>query len=144
VHVPYKSGPPALIDLLAGHVAVYLSGISSSLVHARSGRLRALGVSSARRAAAAPEIPAIAEAALPGYEAMQWYGLLAPAGTPREIIAMLHKEAAATLRTAENVNRFANEGAEVVASTPEAFDAFIRAESVKWAQVAKVAGITPE
>jgi tripartite-type tricarboxylate transporter receptor subunit TctC len=144
VHVPYKSGPPALIDLLAGHVAVYLSGISSSLVHARSGRLRALGVSSARRAAAAPEIPTIAEAALPGYEAMQWYGLLAPAGTPREIIAMLHKEAAATLRTPENVSRFANEGAEVVASTPEAFDAFIRAESVKWAQVAKAAGISPE
>jgi len=75
---------------------------------------------------------------------MQWYGLLAPAGTPREIIAMLHKEATATLRAPENVSRLTNDGSEVVASTPEAFDAFIKAESAKWAQAAKAAGITPE
>lgn len=144
VHVPYKSGPPALIDLLAGHVAANISGISSSLPHVRTGKLRALGVTSPRRAGAAPEIPTIAEAALPGYEAMQWYGLLAPAATPPEIIAQLHREATATLRKPENVARLASDGAEVVANTPEAFDAFIRAESAKWAQVAKAAGIAPE
>jgi tripartite-type tricarboxylate transporter receptor subunit TctC len=143
-HVPYKSGPPALIDLLAGHVAVNVSGMSSSIAHVRSGRLRALGITSARRAAAAPEIPTIAEAALPGYEAMQWYGLLAPAATPRDIIVMLHKETQTTLRVAETVSRFAADGTEMVVSAPEAFDAFIRTESAKWAQVAKAAGITPE
>jgi tripartite-type tricarboxylate transporter receptor subunit TctC len=103
-----------------------------------------LGITSARRSVAAPEIPAIAEAALPGYEAMQWYGMLAPAGTPRDIIALLNKESVAILRTPETVSRFAAEGTEVVASTPEAFDAFIKTESAKWAQVAKVAGINPE
>ena len=144
VHVPYKSGPPALIDLLAGHVAANVSGISSSIPHVRLGKLRALGVTGPRRAAVAPEIPSIAEAALPGYEAMQWYGLLAPAGTPPEIVALLHKETTATLRKPENVARLASDGTEVVASTPEVFDAFIKAESAKWAQVAKAAGITPE
>jgi tripartite-type tricarboxylate transporter receptor subunit TctC len=143
-HVPYKSGPPALIDLLAGHVAVYVSGMSSCIAHVRSGKLRALGITSARRATAAPDIPTIAEVALPGYEAMQWYGLLAPAGTPREIIALLNKESVAILRTPETASRFASEGTEVVASAPEAFDAFIKTESVKWAQVAKAAGIVPE
>ena len=143
-HVPYKSGPPALIDLLAGHVAVNVSGMSSSIAHVRSGRLRALGITSARRAAAAPDIPTVAEAALPGYEAMQWYGLLAPAGTPRDIIVMLHKEISTTLRTPETVSRFAADGTEIVVSAPEAFEAFIRAESAKWALVAKAAGIAPE
>ncbi len=144
VHVPYKSGPPALIDLLAGNIAATISGIASSLPHVRVNKLRALGVTSTRRAAAAPDIPTIAEAALPGYEAMQWYGLLAPTGTPRDIITLLHKEAMAILRMPENVTRLANDGAEVVANTPDAFDTFIRAESAKWAQVAKAAGITPE
>ncbi len=143
-HVPYKSGPPALIDLIAGHVAVYVSGMSSSIAHVRSNKLRALGITSASRAAAAPDIPTIAEAALPGYEAMQWYGLLAPASTPRDIIVMLHKEISTTLRLPETVSRFAADGTEIVVSAPEAFEAFIRAESAKWAQVAKAAGILPE
>jgi tripartite-type tricarboxylate transporter receptor subunit TctC len=143
-HVPYKSGPPALIDLIAGHVAVNVSGMSSSIAHVRSGKLRALGITSARRSVAAPDIPTIAEAALPGYEAMQWYGLLAPAGAPRDIIALLHKESGVILRTPENMSRLAGDGTEVVASAPDAFDAFIKAESAKWAQVAKAAGINPE
>ncbi len=143
-HVPYKSGPPALIDLLAGHVAVNVSGMSSSIAHVRGGKLRALGITSARRSTAAPEIPTIAEAALPGYEAMQWYGLLAPAGTPRDIIALLNKESVAILRAPETASRFAGDGTEIVARAPEAFDAFIKTESTKWAQVAKAAGITPE
>lgn len=143
-HVPYKSGPPGLVDLIAGHVAIMASGMSSSIPHVRTGKLRALGVTSARRAAAAPDIPAIAEAGLPGYESMQWYGLLAPAGTPREIIAMLHKEAVAILRAPDTMARLASDGAEVVASAPEEYDAFIKAEAAKWAKVVQAAGIRQE
>ncbi len=116
-----------------------VSGMSSSLPQVRAGKLRALGVTSARRAATAPDIPAIAEAGLPGYESMQWYGLLAPAGTPREIIAKLHKEAAAILRAPDTVERLASDGAEVVASAPEEFAAFIKA-----IEVVKAAGIQPD
>ncbi len=144
IHVPYKSGPPALIDVIAGHVAIMASGMSSSLPQVRAGKLRALGATSARRAIAAPDIPTIAEAGLPGYESMQWYGLLAPAGTPREIIAMLHKETVPILRAPETNERLASDGAEVVASSPEEFAAFIKAETMKWAGVAKTAGIQPE
>ncbi len=143
-HVPYKSGPPAVIDLIAGHVACGISGMSSSIPHVRAGRLRALGVTSSKRSPAAPDIPSISEAGLPGYEAMQWYGLLAPAATPRDIIALLHKEAVAVLRTPTTAERLAADGSEVVASTPETYGEFIRAESVKWAQVAKTAGLVPE
>ena len=143
-HVPYKSGPPSVIDLIAGQVAVVVSGISSSIPHVRSGKLRALGVTSPNRSPIAPDIPAIAEAGVPGFEAMQWYGLLARAGTSREIIAMLHKEAVAILRVPATVERLASDGSQVVANTPEAFGELIAAESVKWATVAKRAGLTPE
>ncbi len=144
IHVPYKSGPPALIDVIAGHVAIMASGMSSSLPQVRAGKLRALGTTSARRAVAAPDIPTIAEAGLPGYESMQWYGMLAPAGTPREIIAMLHKETVPILRAPATSERLASDGAEVVASSPEEFAVFIKAETVKWAGVAKTAGIQPD
>ncbi len=144
IHVPYKSGPPALIDLMAGHIAITMSGISSSVPLVRAGRLRALGVTSRRRSPAAPDVPTIAEAGVPGYEAMQWYGLLAPAGVPREIIAMLHKETVAMLRVPATAARFGADGSEVVAGTPEAFGEFIKTESAKWATVAKTAGLRPE
>lgn len=91
-----------------------------------------------------PDIPIIAEGGLPGYEAVQWYGLLAPSGTPQDIIARLHKELAANLRLPESRERIAGDGAEVVAGSPGEFAAFIRAETVKWAKVAKAAGIQPE
>jgi len=119
------------------------SGISSSLPQVRAGKLRALGATSAQRAAAAPDIPTISEAGLPGYESMQWYGLLTPVGTPREIITVLHKETVAILRLPETIERLAKDGTEVVASSPEEFAAFIRAETIKWAGVAKAAGIRP-
>lgn len=143
-HVPYKSGPPALIDLLAGHVAINVSGMSSSIPHVRVGKLRALGVTSARRSAAAADIPTIDEAGLPGYESMQWYGLLAPAATPWDIIALLHKETVASLRVRATVERLMADGSEVVATTPEQFSSFIKTEVAKWAKVAKFAGIQPE
>ncbi len=143
-HVPYKSGPPSVIDLIAGQVVIVVSGISSSVPHVRTGKLRALGVTSLNRSASAPDIPTIAEAGVPGYEAMQWYGMLAPAGTPREIIAMLHKETVAMLRLPATVRRFASDGSQVIANTPEVFGELIASESVKWADVAKRAGVMPE
>jgi tripartite-type tricarboxylate transporter receptor subunit TctC len=144
VHVPYKSSSPGLIDLIAGHVAITSSPMLQAISHVRTGRLRALGVTSSKRVAVAADVPTIAEGGLPGYESVQWYGLLAPAGTPQEIVNRLYKEAAAILRSPEAKERFAGEGAEVVASTPAEFSAFIKAETVKWAQVVKAAGITPE
>lgn len=144
IHVPYKSGPPALIDLIAGQVVIGISGISSSVPHVRAGRLRGLGVTSTTRSSAAPEIPTIAEAGVPGYEAMQWYALLAPAGVPRDIIVMLHNEAVAILRVPATVARLSADGSQVVANAPEAFGEFIKAESAKWAKVAKTAGLQPE
>jgi tripartite-type tricarboxylate transporter receptor subunit TctC len=110
----------------------------------QGGRLRVLGVTSASRVAFAPQVPTIAEAGLPGYEASQWYGLLAPAGTPREIVARLHREAVATLRAPEYRDRIADAFVDVVGGTPEEFAAFIRSETAKWAKVAKAAGIQPE
>jgi tripartite-type tricarboxylate transporter receptor subunit TctC len=109
----------------------------------RAGRLRALGVTSAKRAPSAPDVPAISET-VPGYESLQWYGLLAPAATSKDIIAKVHKEAVAVLRLPDVSSRLVNDGAEVVASTPDEFGAFIKAETAKWAKVAKAAGIQPE
>ena len=144
MHIPYKGTSPAIVDLIAGQVAVMAPSMVSALPHVRSGRLRALGVTSARRAWGAPDIPAIAEAGLPGYNSVQWIGLLAPAGTPREIVARLYRESISILRTPDSVKRLAGEGAEVVASTPDEFAAFIKTETVKWAKVAQTAGIRPE
>ena len=110
----------------------------------RPGRLRGLGVSSATRLRALPDTPTIAESGVPGFEAMQWAGLLAPAGTPREIVARLHKEAASTRSRPELMEHVVRDGSVVVAGTPEAFAAFIKAEITQWAGVVKAAGIQPE
>jgi tripartite-type tricarboxylate transporter receptor subunit TctC len=144
INVPYKGPAPGISDLLGGHIAATVSGSSSLIPHVRSGRLRALGVTTATRIQALPDIPTIAEAGLPGYEAVQWGGLLARAGTPLEIIARLHKEVTAILRTPEVRERLVMDGNEVVAGSPEEFSALIKAEIVKWAKVVKAAGIQPE
>jgi tripartite-type tricarboxylate transporter receptor subunit TctC len=109
----------------------------------RAGKLRALGVASLRRVAAVPEIPTIDEAGLRGYESVQWSGLWAPAGTPQEIIARLHKETIAILRTPDARERLTSDGSEVVAGSPAEFAAFIKTEIVKWATVVKATGIAP-
>ena len=144
LHVPYRGGGESIIAVVSGHVAVTVASMLGTMPQVRSGRLRALGVTSAKRVPAAPDIPTIAEAGVPGYESLQWYGLLAPTGTAKEIIARLHKEAVTVLRTPEILSRLANDGAEVVASTHEEFGAYIRAETDKWAKVAKAAEIKPE
>jgi tripartite-type tricarboxylate transporter receptor subunit TctC len=133
-----------MIDLLAGEVALLSSPMLQAIPYVRAGRLRALGVTSAKRVATAPDIPTVAEAGLPGYESVQWYGLLAPTKTSPEIIARLHKEVVAILRAPEARERFAADGAELVANSPDEFAVLLKAETVKWARVAKAAGITPE
>ena len=145
VNIPYKGGAPGIVDLLAGRLSlISTSSMSIVLPLVRSGRLRALGVTTAARIVVLPDIPAIAEAGLPGFEAVQWSGLLAPAGTPRDIIARLHRDVAAILRTPEVRERLAADGSEVVAGSPEEFAALIKAEIAKWTKVVKAAGIQPE
>ena len=145
LHVPYKGALPGIVDLLAGRVALTTSSSMANLVpHVRAGRMRALGVTTATRLPTLPDVPTIAEAGLPGYESVQWSGLLAPAGTPREIIGRLNKEVVVVLRAPDTKERLAKDGAEVVGSSPEEFAAFMQAETIKWAAVAKAAGITPE
>ena len=140
-HVPYRSGSLAVIDLIAGQVAMMTDSMSSVIPYVRAGKLRALGVSSARRAAAARDIPTIAEAGLPGYESGQWYGLFAPAGTPQEIITWLHRETTAILHATSVKERLAVDGLEVVASSPDEFAALIKTEITKWTKLVKAAGM---
>ena len=144
LHVPYRGGGESIIAVVSGQVSVSVSSMLGAVPQVRAGRLRALGVTSAIRVPSLPEIPTIAEAGVPGYESMQWYGLLAPKGAAAGIIARLNKEAVAVLRTPEVTGRLANDGGIVVASTPEEFGAWLRAETEKWANVAKAAGIKPE
>jgi tripartite-type tricarboxylate transporter receptor subunit TctC len=144
-HVPYKGTLPGVTDLLGGRLALMASSSMSIMIpHVKSGRLRALGVTSAKRAAVLPDVPTVAEAGVPGYESVQWSGFLAPAGTPRDIVTALHREITAIVKAPEARERLAAETAEVVASTPDEFAAFIRRETMKWAKVAKAAGIQPE
>ncbi len=140
-HVPYRAGSLGLVDLISGQVAMMTDSLSSVLPQARAGKLRALGVSSAHRTAAAPEIPTIAESGLPGYESAQWYGVWAPAGTPPEIIAWVHREITSILRSAALKERLAADGLDVVANMPNEFAAVIKADIEKWTKVVKVAEI---
>lgn len=141
-HVPYKSGSLALIDVISGQIPVIMDTLSSVLPQVNAGKLRAVGVSSARRAAAAPDVPTIAEAGVPGYESGQWYGLWAPAGTPPEIIAWLHRESTTLLRAQANRDRLTTEGLEIVANAPDEFAAQIRADIAKWTKLVKTLGMS--
>ena len=144
LHVPYKGPAPALIDLMAGRLTLAAASTIATLPHVRSGRLRAIGVTTAQRLPAEPEIPTIAEGGVPGFESVAWFGPVAPAGTPSDVIARLHKDIVAIITAPEVKDRFAKDGGYVVASTSEEFGAFMRAETVKWAKVVKAAGIKPE
>lgn len=141
VHIAYKGSGPALVDLVSGQVVVMTSTMLSGLPHVRSGRLRALGVTGANRVGILPELPTVAEAGLPGYEAVQWYGLFAPAKTPSEIITKLHDATVSVLRMPAIKERFAADGAELGGNTPDEFGRFLRSETEKWAEVVRAAGI---
>jgi tripartite-type tricarboxylate transporter receptor subunit TctC len=144
VHIPYKGSAPAIVDLVAGQVPLSMATMLTGLPHVRSGRLRALGVSSAQRTAVARDVPTIAESGVPGYEAVQWYGVLAPAQTPKDIVARLNKDLVAILQLPDVKERFAADGGDPGGNTPEEFARYIRSETEKWARVAKAAGIKPE
>jgi tripartite-type tricarboxylate transporter receptor subunit TctC len=144
VHIPYKGLAPAMVDTLAGQLTVMMSTMLTGIPHVRDGRLRALAVTGVKRSPILPELFTIAEAALPGYEAVQWYGVLAPAGTPREIVTKLHDSVVRALQDAIVKERFLADGAEPVGNSPEEFAAYIRAETAKWAKVIKDAGIKVE
>ena len=141
VHVPYKGTGPALNDVIAGQVTMMFSQMSSALPHVRAGKLRALGVARPRRSTAAPELPTIAEQGLPGFEAVSWYALVAPAGTPPDIVAKVQQEVARALQLPDSRERLAGLGAEPVGNTPAELAARMRTESARWAQVVKAAGI---
>ncbi len=143
-HVPYRGGGESIISVVSGHVPVTVASMLGTVPQVRVGRLRALGVTTAVRVPGAPDIPTIAEAGVAGYESAQWYGMLAPVGVSRDIIARVNKETVSILRAPEVTERLAADGSFVVAGTPEEFGVFMRAETEKWAKVAKAAGIKPE
>ena len=144
VHVPYKGPAAALIDLLSGQVSVYFVNIMSGLPYVKSGKLRALGVTTPQRSGIAPELPAIAEAGLKAFDMTNWYGLLVPAATPRQTIARLEQEIKRVMAFAEFQSSLAAVGMTPVASSAEQFAAFLAREMVKYAQVVKSAGVKPE
>lgn len=143
-HVPYKGTNPGMIDTMAGQVQVLMSTLLPPLPHIKTGRLRQLGVTGPNRVVSLPDVPTVAEAGVPGYEVVGWYGMAAPANTPREVIAKLQSEIAGILRSAEVRDKLAADGAEPVGSTPEQFGAFIKSEIDKWSKVVKAAGIRVE
>ena len=144
VIVQYKGGGPAMTDTIGGQVQFNLGSLVQMVPHVRSGKLKALGVSSARRVPAMPEVPTIAEAGVPGYEVSNWWGILAPAGTPSPVLDRLYKEITAILDSPDTRRRFELEGADIVRMTPPEFANFVGQETVKWTRVVKEAGIKPE
>ena len=141
VHIPYKGGGAAVTDLMAGQVSMYFGTTPSTMPHVRTGKLRALGVTTAKRTPAAPDVPTIAEAGLPGYEQSAWHGLLAPAGTLQAIITRLHAEVLRALRSSEVAERFAVQGIDVIGSSPAEFAVFIKQDLAKYEKLVKTAGI---
>jgi tripartite-type tricarboxylate transporter receptor subunit TctC len=144
VHVPYKGIAPAMTDLMSGEVQLMFGTIVALVPHIQAGKLRALAVTSRKRSALLPEVPTIAESGLPDYQAGSWYGILAPAGTPREVIDRLHGVIVKALRQPDVAQRLAAEGAEVIGSTPDEFAAHIKSEIARVGEVVRAAGIRIE
>jgi len=144
VHVPYKGVPEPLIDTIAGRIDYFLSPLVPALPFIRDGRLLALAVSTAQRTSVLPDVPTIAEAALPGYEFQAWFGVFAPAGTPRPVVDQISREIARIVYLPDIKKQFLNQGEEGKPSTPEEFTRFIRAEIEKYSKVVKLAGIRVE
>ena len=143
-HIPYKGSAPAIIDIIAGHFPVMMTTIITGVPHVRSGRVRALSVTGAKRSSALPDVPTVAESALPGFEAVQWYGVVAPAKTPAEIITRLHADITHVLQLIDIKEKFSRDGADTVGNAPDEFARFIHAELDKWRKAGRDAGIKPE
>jgi tripartite-type tricarboxylate transporter receptor subunit TctC len=143
VQIPYKGSAPGIQDLVAGQVQLMFNAMPSTLPHVKSGRLRALAITAKDRSPLVPDLPTVAET-LPGYEVTTWFGVLAPAATPAAIVSRLNQEIVAILQMPDIRSRLADMGVDVVASSPEAFSAYIRTELVKWTELIKAVGLKPE
>ena len=139
-HVPYKGAPQAVTDLLAGQVGLMFNSIAPALPHIRAGRLRVLGIGSVKRSSVLPEVPTIAESGVPGYEAVSWFGMLAPAKTPKAIVAQLSQGVAQVVHRPEVRKQLEALGAEPVGSTPEEFGALMRREFERYGRIVKSSG----
>jgi tripartite-type tricarboxylate transporter receptor subunit TctC len=144
VHVPYKGSAPAVTDLVGGQIDVMFDNMPSAIQHVRSGRLRALAVTTAKRSPELPDVPTIAEAGVPGYEATSWFGMFAPAGTPAPVVARLNAALVKVLADPAVKKKLAEQGAEPYSETPEQFAEFIRKESAKWSKVVKESGASAD
>jgi tripartite-type tricarboxylate transporter receptor subunit TctC len=144
LHVPFKGGGPAMIDVIGGHTKIMFSSLVQTTPHIRSGKLKALGTGGSRRSPVLPDVPTVAEAGVPTYEAVNWWGIVAPAGTPQPILDKLHKELTAVLSSPEAQKQFENEGASVVQMSAAEFGSFMAKELAKWERVVKEAKIKAE
>jgi tripartite-type tricarboxylate transporter receptor subunit TctC len=144
VHIPYKGSGPAVTDLLGGQVQLMFDNAPNVMPHIKAGKLRALGMSGAKRSSFAPDIPTVAESGVPGYEVAVWFGLVAPAGTPREVVQKLNAEVLRILAMPDVRERFQSQGVEPVGSTPEQFGEHIKLQMAKWAKVVQDAGVKAE
>lgn len=144
LHVPYKGSGQAISDLVGGHVKMMISGMASTLPHVHSGKLIGIATTGIKRTPATPDIPTIAESGFPGFEASSWFGVLAPAGTPRAVVMRLNADIRKTLQDPAVEKRLAGVGFDIVTGTPEQFTAYIKSEIKKWAKVVKAAGVKPE
>jgi tripartite-type tricarboxylate transporter receptor subunit TctC len=140
VHVPYKGAGPALIDTVAGQVDAFFPTIISGLPQVKAGRLRAIGVTTLKRSPLLPAVPTVAEQGFPGYEVNGWYGLLAPAATPKDVVQYLHRETVKVLALPDIKSRMEADGADPVGNESEQFTRYIESEMVKWAKVVKLSG----
>jgi len=143
-HVPYKGGNPAMVDVIGGNIQMLYSTLLQAGPHLKSGKLRALAVSTATRAPAAPDVPTMSEAGVPGYEVAPWYGLILPSKTPQPIIGKLNKEVARIMQSPEVAPKLAADGSLGVGGTPEAFAKLLKAEDAKWAKLVKEIGLKSE
>src|SRR5262249_22006728 len=143
-HVPYKGGAPAVTDLVGGRISLMMANLTTAQPHVRSGRLRGLGVGTKSRSPLFPEMPTIAESGVPGYEANNWNGIVAPAATPRAVIERLHREVVTVLGEKTVRERMAAAGLEPIGDTPDEFARYLRSEAEKWGKLVKTAGIRPE
>jgi tripartite-type tricarboxylate transporter receptor subunit TctC len=144
VHVPYKGSGPAMVGILTGEAHLTFSSVAGALPQIRQGKLRAIGVSGLSRSAVLPEVPTLAEAGLPGYDATSWYGLLAPSATPRAVISRLGDDAVKALGAPDSREKLLNQGIEPAKGGPDEFTPYLTAEIAKWAKVIKAAGIPPQ
>jgi tripartite-type tricarboxylate transporter receptor subunit TctC len=144
LHVPFRGAAPAMIDVMGGRTNMVFGSIPSTITHLRSGKLRALGVGAAQRSALLPNVPTISESGLPGYQAANWIGIVAPAGTPDAIVAKLHKEISTMQESPEVIKQLTNQGASIMRMSSAEFGKFIASETVKWGRVVKDAGIKPQ